>query len=82
MKKISRILIFFTIILGCIGISKNVYAETVLKDRNMTIISGEWNDICAFKYTQGGCYIYMDAEVKDATEKGKCTPKDLKAQLF
>ena len=58
------------------------YAETVLKDRNMTIISGEWNDICAFKYTQGGYYIYMDAEVKDATEKGKCTPKDLKAQLF
>lgn len=59
MKKISRILIFFTIILGCIGISKNVYAETVLKDRNMTIISGEWNDICAFKYTQGGYYIYI-----------------------
>ena len=27
MKKISRILIFFTIILGCIGISAN-YAQT------------------------------------------------------
>ena len=81
-KKMNKILIVFVVILGCIGISKNVYAETVLKDRNMTIISGEWNDICAFKYTQGGYYIYMDAEVKDVAEKSKCTPKDLKAQLF
>ena len=24
----------------------------------------------------------MDAEVKDVAEKSKCTPKDLKAQLF
>ena len=39
-KKMNKILIFFVVILGCIGISKNVYAETVLKDRNMTIISG------------------------------------------
>ena len=78
----SKRLIFFVVILGCIGISKNVYAETVLKDRNMTIISGEWNDTCAFKYTRGGYYVYMEAEVKDTTEKHKCTPKDLKAQLF
>lgn len=82
MKKISKILMLLIIISGCIGISQNVHAETVLKDKNMSVISGGWDDICAFKYTQGGYYIYMEAEIKDPSERNKGTPKDLRAQLF
>ena len=44
-KKMSKILIFFVVILGCIGISKNVYAETVLKDRNKLKNKSDLNDL-------------------------------------
>lgn len=72
----------FAIILICMGISKDVYAAVVLQDRNTTVDGKDWDEIEAFKYTQGGYYIYVDAEAEDVSDKNKCTPKDLKAQLF
>ncbi len=83
MKKLRNIFLVILLVFGCFGISRNVYAETILRDRTTTVGGHHDKTIFSFKY-DGYTVYYVEIEIKPkySSYNASASDKDITFALF
>lgn len=79
MKKLKGILLILLLAFGCLGFSRNVHAETIIKE-GKTVIYGIDDDKTLFSFRHDGYSVYhisFEIRLKDSSDMSYASNDDL-----
>lgn len=83
MKKLRNTLLILLLMFGCLGFSRNVQAETLLREKTVTIESYGDKTLYSFKIDgESVWYVEVDISLKHSSDKGSGTTKDMTFSVY